>query len=133
MARATNADIDTVLKSIIEDKIHSYDPTRIFSTASLRAKDVMEIGFQQLDSTGLNSPLRKFNSSRMGARRQAPDSDVSNTPDLTQNTQTQDDASVEGEAYIDQHVDVPNEDGTQEEIDLVIAEEENSEPFGLDL
>jgi hypothetical protein len=49
-----NADIDVVLKSLVEESIHTQDSTRHFSNAALRARDVLTLGLQSLECEPLN-------------------------------------------------------------------------------
>ncbi|KAG8762796.1 hypothetical protein FRC12_008839 [Ceratobasidium sp. 428] len=59
------ADLDTLLKHLVEERIHTPDSNRRFSNRALQAKDVLVLGFQSLAAH--NSPIAKFNKTRFGA------------------------------------------------------------------
>ncbi|KAG8740874.1 hypothetical protein FRC12_015852 [Ceratobasidium sp. 428] len=63
------ADLDALVKSLVESKIHESDPARHLEKG-FQAKDAWALGLQSL--VAHNSPIHKFNRERFGARR--PDS-----------------------------------------------------------
>ncbi|CAE6410155.1 unnamed protein product [Rhizoctonia solani] len=104
------ADLDALVKSLVEERIHTQDLNRCCSDESFRAKDVMAAGCLALK--GLNSPIEKFNKDRFGAQR--PGTHTAGADDRSTNANTQDEtqgasAEVENEELL---IDVVIDDGS---------------------
>ncbi|KAF8595258.1 hypothetical protein BDV93DRAFT_564577 [Ceratobasidium sp. AG-I] len=57
------ADLDALIRSLVDSKVHKCDPTRLLEKP-LRAKDALALGLQSLEV--YNSPIKKFNRNRFG-------------------------------------------------------------------
>ncbi|KDN40151.1 hypothetical protein RSAG8_08351, partial [Rhizoctonia solani AG-8 WAC10335] len=127
-------DIGALLKSLVEDKIHTQDCSRCFSEEALRTTDVYVTGLQQL--LGPNSVLTKFNESRFGKR--ADTSNVLYAPlsQIDEHTTNAENATATNTANASQpssNESGPNnddEDRVGEDLFEVIIGDDDGEPFG---
>ncbi|KAG8698973.1 hypothetical protein FRC08_005593 [Ceratobasidium sp. 394] len=102
------ADLDALLKHLVEEHIHTPDSNRRFSSQALQAKDVLVLGFQSL--AGYNSPIAKFNKTRFGAcgSHSLTDTRTADDPEAPDDSQTQD-AEIDDESMFDVTIEDDND------------------------
>ncbi|KAG8775483.1 hypothetical protein FRC12_001450 [Ceratobasidium sp. 428] len=110
------ADLDALVKSLVESKVHERDCTRHLDK-SLQAKDALALGFQVLE--GYNSPIKEFNRTRFGVRRAVAHG----------TSQPPSNDGGEDESHIDE-----GQESQIQEFDVVIdnGDGEDEDPFDFD-
>ncbi|KAG8724202.1 hypothetical protein FRC09_020863 [Ceratobasidium sp. 395] len=105
-------DLDALIKSLVESKVHKRDLTRHLDK-TLQAKDALALGFQSLE--GYNSPIKEFNRHRFGARNVA--SHAANQPTGNGGDECEANAGDEQEPQTQDLFDVVIDNGDGEDED----------------